>query len=248
MVDVAGHSVARIRQYVKKAGRINFARSAGGWRRWMGRELRRSTSAAAESSTKEHHLPSWRELDEPARAISTAVGNAVQAADAGDRADFERAAGALAALPAEPTGLVMGAMVRVLLEDQHVDGIDSDDIRQVLARCYQQATAWLGPRSVGVETLVAVLSSALGIHEPGVTYREITGPAVVPAGTVWVDPEIAASDGSGCIASLVPTTAQYTWHASLLIADLLGSGRHGLRACLDRAFQDIADDQTMELP
>jgi hypothetical protein len=191
---------------------------------------------------------SWRESGGPARAIGTAVGESVRAADASNRADFEHATAALGALPAEPTGLVLGAMIRVLLEGQHVDGIDSDDIRHVLARCYRQATAWLDPRSVSVPTLVAVLSSALGIHEPGVTYQEVTATAEGLTSSEWVNPVSAARDGSATVSSLIPTTAQYTWHAPLLIADLLGAGHHSVGACLDRAFQDIAEAQTMELP
>lgn len=193
-------------------------------------------------------MPSWRERGGPARTIGTAISRAVDGARAGDRSEFETAAAALAALPAEQTGLVLGALVRLLLEEQHIDGIDADDIAAVLSRCYQQAVAWLPSKSVEIEPLVAVLSSALGIHEPGVTYREITASTAIPAGAEWVDPEISGSDARGSVRSLVPSTAQYTWHAPLLIADLLQAAHRSLPGCLDRAFDEIAKTQTMEMP
>ena len=86
-----------------------------------------------------------------------------------------------------------------------------------------------------MQVLVAVLSSALGIHEPGVTYEEITGPIDAPRpGDDWAgDPDVtsigAAPDGQRALSG--PTAdrrPQYAWHAPLLIADLL-DGRAGAR-------------------
>lgn len=196
-------------------------------------------------------MRSWREHGGTAGAIGRAVIGAVDAAQAGDGMKFEQATAALASLPAEQTGLLLGAVVRSLLEDQHLDGIDSDDIRRVLTSCYRQASTWLAPGSVEIEPLVAVLSGALGIHEPGVTYQEIlapTGPAAVAASSEWSDPDIVGTDGPEVVRSLAPTTAQYAWHAPLLIADLLRPGHRSLLRSVDRAFDEIATEGTMEMP
>lgn len=209
-------------------------------------------------------MTSWRDQPGPARTIGIVIGTVTDAAIHHDRAEFEAAATVLAALPAEQTGLVLGAVVRQLLEGGHVDGLDEDDIRQVLSRCYQDAATWLPPAEIDVATLVAVLSAALGIHEPGVTYREIVEPSTsqTPGGRggsdEWVDPEpadVAVGSGragakgpSAAAGETVPTTAQYCRHATLLIADLLAAGGRALSRQLDRAYQEIAGAETMEMP
>jgi hypothetical protein len=123
-----------------------------------------------------------------------------------------------------------------------------------------------------VTTLVAVLSSALGIHEPGVTYEDVMGPPVA-SGDDWVgDPtgghvvggagEARPDRGAGghphpptgvpgsdeIVPSQVPTAAAYAWHAPLLIVDLLATGRRRLDGYLDGAFAEIARAETMEMP
>jgi hypothetical protein len=193
-------------------------------------------------------MPPWRELGQPARTIGTAISGAVSAAQATDLADFEAATTALAELPTEQTGLVLGALVRLLLEDQHIDGIDEAGIRQLLARCYQAAIGWLPPASVAIEPLVAVLSSALGIHEPGVTYQEIAGPAATNGDRVddeWRDPELGEA---APVRGRAPTGAEYAWHSPLLIADLLSTGHRPLGRYLDLAFGEIARAENMEMP
>jgi len=213
-------------------------------------------------------MKSWRDLPGPAKAVGIGIVGVVDAALDRDPAAFEAAAGVLTALPAEQSGLLLGALVRQLLEDGHVDGLDEDDIRQVLSRCYQDAAGWLAPREIDVAVLVAVLSGALGIHEPGVTYREIIGPsgpgsAGSRTGTDgWVDPELtgasvgaavgaavgAGSGPSAPVLDTVPSTGQYCWHAALLIADLLPAGRRSMPPHLDRAFHEIAGSEAMEMP
>ena len=78
--------------------------------------------------------------------------------------------------PAEQAGLVLAAVLRSLLEEQHPDGLDSDDIQAILTRCYRGAAGWLPLDRVEPNVMIAVLASSLGIHEPGVTYVEITAP------------------------------------------------------------------------
>lgn len=208
-------------------------------------------------------MASWRDQPGPARSIGTAITAAVNAVLDHDRVAFDASATVLAALPAEQAGLVLAAVVRQLLEGGHVDGLDEDDIRLVLSRCFQDATGWLPAAEIDVATLVAVLSGALGIQEPGVTYREILGTDAPGSGgrgdtDVWVDPDLAGGavgrgrpagpESSAVVRDTVPTTVQYCRHAPLLIADLLPAGRRSLAVHLDRAFTELAGAQTMEMP
>lgn len=215
----------------------------------------------------------WRRMGGDAYRVGTAITGAVDAALASDAATFKSAAVELAALPVEQAGLVSGAVVRSLLEEQHPDGLDAEGIGKVLAHCYQGASRWLPHGSVAVEALMAVLSSALGIHEPGVTYAEITGP---PSRTDadWVDPELSGT----VVRAVPPGPVEYARHAALLIADLLTAGLPSanvvnaggvnagvvnagvvsaevltaggrrLDSHLDSAFGEIARSETMEQP
>jgi hypothetical protein len=198
-------------------------------------------------------MTSWRDLPGPARAIGGAISRAVDAARDKDRDAYVSAAADVAALNAEQAGGVLGALVRSLLEEQHPDGLDGDDIRAVLSGCYRGAIAWLPGESVQVHPLIAVLSSALGIHEPGVTYQEITGPPSATDTGDWAgDPEVSSIGGAPTVDEALtvrpPTATEYAWHAPLLIADLLDAGRRPLGRYLDVAFTEIARTETMEMP
>lgn len=184
-------------------------------------------------------MNSWRDLPGPARAIGAAVIGTVEAARAGDREEYESRAIELLAQPLEPTGIVLASLVRSLLETQHPDGLDSDDIQQVLARCYGAAATWLPFERIDVSVLVAVLASALGIHEPGVTYDEMGVRAL--GDDEWRDP-------TDEVPRKAPTAVEYAWHAPLLIADLLEVGRGRLSTYVDAAFIEIAQTETMEMP
>lgn len=189
-------------------------------------------------------MAAWKELGGPARIIGTAIDRAVAAAGTHDRDAYGSAVADLVALPAEQAGHVLGALVRLLLEDQHPDGMDTDGIRLVLARCYRAAAGWLPAQRLDVHTLAAALASALGIHEPGVTYEDITAPPT--AGRDGDDDW--SSPGEADTPSPVPTAAAYLWHAPLLIADLLAAGGRPLGRYLDTAFTEIARAETMESP
>jgi hypothetical protein len=177
-------------------------------------------------------LASWRDLGGPALAIGGAVTRTVEAAAARDRDGYEAASVELSALPAEQTGLLLAALVRALLEEGHPDGLDGDDIRAVLDGCVRGAAAWLGSDRVRPRTVVAVLASALGIHEGGLTYEEAARPSD-PDGWPWEEE-----------APKPPTPADFAWHAPLVVADLLG-GRP-LRRHLDAAFTEIARAEAMD--
>ena len=178
-------------------------------------------------------MTSWRDLGGPALAIGTAVTRAVDAAAARDREGYEAASVELSALPAEQTGLLLAALVRALLEEGHPDGLDSDDIQAVLDGCLRGAAAWLPPDRVRPRTVVAVLASALAIHEAGLTYDEVTARPTDPDAGPWEE-EVAKA----------PTPAEFAWHAPLVVADLLG-GRP-LRRHLDAAFTEIARAEAMD--
>ena len=90
----------------------------------------------------------------PARDFVRAVTQAVETATSGgDVATYDRA---VAHLATEPSGgRVLGDVLRSLLEDTHPDGLTSDDITQVVGRCYRAAATWLPPERVDVTTLLA---------------------------------------------------------------------------------------------
>jgi hypothetical protein len=198
-------------------------------------------------------VPSWKELPGPARAIGTAIGRAVDAAGRRDRHAYEVVVADVASLPAEPTGRVLGALVQLLLEEQHPDGLDGDDVRVVLGHCYREAARWLPIERIDMHTLVAVVMSALGIHEPGVTYLDAGLPT---AGTSHGedganDPADAYAHGASSIPtvpSLVPTSEAYAWHAPLLVAALLATRQDTVFTYLDAVFAQIAASETAELP
>ena len=178
-------------------------------------------------------MASWRDLGGPALAIGTVVTRAVDAAAARDREGYETASVELAALPAEQTGLLLAALVRALLEAGHPDGLDGDDIQAVLDGCVRGAAAWLPAGRVRPRTVVAVLASALGIHEAGLNYEESAKP---PGADEWPWEDEALAKP--------PSPAEFAWHAPLIVADLLG-GRP-LRRHLDAAFTEIARAESMD--
>lgn len=193
---------------------------------------------------------SWTDV-EPSRTLGRAIGTAVRCASIVDRSAYTLATTALTELPSEATGSVLAAVVRMLLEDEHPGGLDGDDIREVIGRCIADALTWLPGAPVSTTVLVAVLSSALGIQEAGVTYVELLPPAPAQQRAEWVDPEPAGSGGGFPAAGSVlqpPTTAEYNWHAPLLIASSLVVIGHPLFRYLDAAFADIARSETMEMP
>src|SRR5262245_32900423 len=84
----------------------------------------------------------WRHLPRPARAVAEAASGAVEAARARDPEAFEREVARLAALDPGRSGLVLGAVVRALLEDLYPNGLTAGDVRELVARCVRSAAAW----------------------------------------------------------------------------------------------------------
>ncbi|HEX8343509.1 MAG TPA: hypothetical protein VF657_02020 [Actinoplanes sp.] len=107
---------------------------------------------------------SWVDLPAPARPIAVAVDDAVTAARRHDPEALAVAVDALAAQDPAQAGLVLGTLVRLLLEDAHPDGLDADDIREVLRRCVRGAAPW--QPDVDPHVLLVLLAGALGVLEP----------------------------------------------------------------------------------
>lgn len=103
-------------------------------------------------------------LPPAARAVAAATVEAVTAAQTRDTERYEAAVTALAALDRERIGIVLGYVIRALLEEHHPDGLDGDDIRALLSECVRGALPWRP--DVDPHVLVVLLANALDIHEP----------------------------------------------------------------------------------
>jgi hypothetical protein len=114
-----------------------------------------------------HQLPA------AARAISAATTEAVAAAQAQDVNAFDEATGRLAAAEPEQVRVVLGVVVRALLEDLHPDGVSSDDLLELIKSCVRTSFGWYP--AVDVQVLIVVLTGALGVHEPDTEPRRVTG-------------------------------------------------------------------------
>ncbi|NJP34922.1 hypothetical protein [Micromonospora thermarum] len=104
----------------------------------------------------------WRHLPALAREIAVAATDAVTAAQGRDVEAYDLATARLAA--ADRSGLVLGAVVRSLLELGHPDGLAGDDVRNVLERCVRGAATWRS--EVDPHVVLVLLAGALGLYDP----------------------------------------------------------------------------------
>ncbi|GLI03627.1 hypothetical protein [Phytohabitans aurantiacus] len=104
----------------------------------------------------------WRHLPTTARAVAVTASDAVAAAQEQDRDGLQAAVDPLAA--AEGSGLVLGTVVRMLLEETHPDGLGGDDVRGIIERCTRAAAVW--EPAVDPHVLLVLLAGALGVHDP----------------------------------------------------------------------------------
>jgi hypothetical protein len=95
--------------------------------------------------------------------MAAAVNAALEAAQAGDTDDFAAAILALGRLDRSQVTVLLGAMVRDLLERSHPDGLDSDDAHDVLESCVRFARAWYP--ELDADSAVQALIGALGVSE-----------------------------------------------------------------------------------
>ena len=105
----------------------------------------------------------WRHLPAPARPIAAATDAAVVAARDHDADALSSAVAELAALDQAQAGLILGTTVRLLLELSHPDGLDGDDIRDVLKQSVRSAAPW--QPEVDPHVLLVLLAGALGVHD-----------------------------------------------------------------------------------
>jgi hypothetical protein len=96
------------------------------------------------------------------KQMAAAIDAGVAAARAEDAGRLREAAAQLSKMDNTQTGKVMGGVLRQLLERGHPDGVDSDDIRDLLQECTRGAARWLP--ETDPHTLLVVLAGALGIH------------------------------------------------------------------------------------
>src|SRR4051812_44407495 len=110
-------------------------------------------------------------LPPPARAIASGLDDAVEAARRADREAYVEATQRLSAQDPEQVGLVLGAVVRSLLEDAYPDGLAGDDVRAALEDCLQAASE-LG---VGLDpdVFLVVVTGALGLFDPDLAPRVV---------------------------------------------------------------------------
>lgn len=173
------------------------------------------------------------ELPPAARAIASATTDAIAAAMAGDTAAFDDACSRLLADP-EHARVILGDAVRLLLEEVLPDGVDGDDLRDIIGRSAQSVAPWFPSVDPGV--MVVVLSGALGIH-PDTPPGPGTGEGRRPE---LDDPWDAVPPR--------PSAAAVTQHAVVLLADLLSVRGRPLRGYLEAAFTEMARRETVEQP
>lgn len=94
--------------------------------------------------------------------MATRLTAAVGAAGSADADGLRAAAADLEGLDAAHVSVVLGAVTRMLLEEQHPDGVDGDDLRSILDGCTRWALAWLP--ETDPEVLLIIVAGALGVH------------------------------------------------------------------------------------
>jgi hypothetical protein len=119
-----------------------------------------------------------------ARAISAATTDAV--AGIGDPVAFSEAVGRLSTSDPQRVSLVLGGVVRALLEERHPDGMDGEDVRAVLTRCTVAGRGWQS--EVDPEVLLVVLAGALGLSDPD--DRPAPAPAAVARNAVLLTADL----------------------------------------------------------
>ncbi|WP_213454487.1 hypothetical protein [Rhizomonospora bruguierae] len=130
-------------------------------------------------------------LPPPARAIAAAATAAVTAARDAEPDAYRTAGERLAALDQEQVNLVLGAVVRMLLEEQHPDGLDADDVQAVLDRCARAAAVWYP--DLNATALMVLLVGALGVHPDNPAEVEVPEGAVVRHAPLLVADLLAAT-------------------------------------------------------
>jgi hypothetical protein len=132
-------------------------------------------------------------LPAAARAISAATTDAVAATRSQDVVAFDEATDRLAAADPEQVRVVLGVVVRALLEDLHPDGVASDDLLELIKSCVRTSFGWYP--AVDVQVLIVVLTGSLGVHEPDDEPRKVTPLEVARHAPLFIA-ELLAAPGS----------------------------------------------------
>jgi hypothetical protein len=178
-------------------------------------------------------------LPAAARAIVSAASDAVTAAVAGERETFDEAVAELAGLDAEQVRVLLGHVVRSLLEELHPDGLSADDIRDVLPRCVRAVIGW--HPEVDAALLIVVLSNALGIGDPDDEPRDAR-PGDVTAHGVLLIADLVTAAGPVIPAGTVTSAGSVTSVGSA------ASAERPIDGYLEAALAEIARAETIEMP
>jgi hypothetical protein len=161
---------------------------------------------------------SWRQLPPVPRAIANAAVETVTAARSDDPVAFQLASSRLAALDREQVGLVLGAVVRSLLEDLHPGGFSGDDIHDVLGRSVSRSATCFP--AVDANVLLVLLAGSLGIHPDDDDPRPVSAPEMSTHAPLLIATLLGGPGPSG---------RSFTAH-------------------LEAAFAEIARSETIEMP
>jgi hypothetical protein len=132
--------------------------------------------------------------------------------------------------------VLLGGMVRSLLEQTHPAGLSGDDAEVELVRCLDRGAGWFSALDTG--TLVLVLAGALGTYDPAAGSDD-RGHGYDQNG----DDEPPGVDLPR------PVSARNLLrHAMLVLADLLALAGSGVDLVLDAALTEIARAETVEMP
>jgi hypothetical protein len=97
-------------------------------------------------------------------ALAEGLGAAVAAARRAEAEPFREAVAALSTADPATVAVLLGWVVRSLLEERHPDGLDGEDLRAVLTGSATAGGGW--ESGVDAEVLLIVLTGALGLSDP----------------------------------------------------------------------------------
>jgi hypothetical protein len=115
--------------------------------------------------------------------MARAIDATVAAAQAGSAEDFAEGLADLNRVDRAQLAVLLGAVMRDLLERAHPNGLDADDAEQMMDSCLRATTPWYG--SLDTDALVRALTGALDITDPE-DAPQLAGPAVVTHGLLLI--------------------------------------------------------------
>ena len=119
-----------------------------------------------------------RPLPASARTLRTALGDLVSAAAHEDATALAEVRSRLEKVEPEQVRVVLGHVVRALVERTHPDGVDADDLTSLLQDVARAAT-WCP--DLDPSALVAVLTGAFGVHRDDDEPLPHTAPEIATA-------------------------------------------------------------------